>query len=183
MACGFFAPDWLAASLHSSNGVIDPVIFYSSLTVIISFKWLLETAHIAVSGLLMDGNYSPTSQIARLLARCGAISLWLGWSLAIPLILCALTFMILLAEPLPHRLMSLAFLGVLPALVAATTGSVLARVLRLTASICDQIIIPQWQHSFQHRNAPMYLRLADPKSTLQTRPARYRRRPEKAVEA
>jgi hypothetical protein len=102
----------------------------------------------------MNGNYSPSSQAAQLLARCGALSLWLGWIFAILLLLCALTFVLLLAEPLPHRLMSLTFLGVLPALTAATIGWVMARLLRLAASICDQIIVPHWQRCFQSRNAP-----------------------------
>lgn len=53
--------------------------------------------------------------------------------------LVALGFITIVSEPLSHRLLSLAVLGVVPAFTTWATGWVMCRLLRVATIICDYV--------------------------------------------
>ncbi len=64
----------------------------------------------------------------------------------------AVVFVALATEPLAYRLMSLVFLGIIPAVTVYAIGSVLSRIMRIAYAVCDFSITLLY---------PKYLILAD----------------------
>jgi len=91
---------------------------------------------------------SLNSQVARLVARAGALSYRLGLALATLSLLLASAFAALTAEPLSYRILSVLMLGVLPGLVAWLIGWTLLWILRTASVGCDLVVMflePKYQ--------------------------------------
>ena len=87
-----------------------------------------------------------------MVARLGVFSHRLGLVLAALALVVAVAFGALLTEPLAYRLMSLVFLGIIPAVTVYAIGSTLSRIMRTACAVCDFSITLLY---------PKYLILAD----------------------
>jgi len=79
----------------------------------------------------------PRTKAARVVTRLGVVSFRLGLVLAALVLVGAVAFAVLLSEPLVYRVMTLVFLGIIPAIVACAAGWTLSWIMRITGIVCD----------------------------------------------
>jgi hypothetical protein len=109
-------------------------------------------AHLfAIRDISLDTSLQRT-KAARVVARLGVFSHRLGLVLAALALVVAVAFAALLTEPPAYRLMSLVFLGIIPAVTVYAIGSMLSRIMRTACAVCDFSITLLY---------PRYLILAD----------------------
>lgn len=79
----------------------------------------------------------PRTKVARAVARLGVVSYRLGLVLAALVLVGAVAFAVLLSEPLVYRVLTLVFLGIIPAVAVYATGWMLSWVMRIACIVCD----------------------------------------------
>jgi len=88
------------------------------------------------------------TKVARVLAGLGVGSYRLGLVLAALVLVVDGAFVALLTEPLAYRLMTLVFLGIIPAIALYVTGWMLSWIMRIICAVCDfsiMLLYPKYQ--------------------------------------
>jgi len=79
----------------------------------------------------------PRTKAARVVARLGVVSYRLGLVLAALVLVGAVAFAVLLSELLVYRVMTLVFLGIIPAVAVYATGWMLFWIMGIAGTVCD----------------------------------------------
>ncbi len=95
-----------------------------------------ETLLFGIRDISLDTSL-PRTKAARVIAPLGNVSHRLGLVLAALALAVALAFVALLNEPLPYRLMSLVFIGIIPAVAVYATGWMLSWTAIIICAVCD----------------------------------------------
>jgi hypothetical protein len=100
-----------------------------------------------------SGSLAPLSAPAAALKRWASVACRLGVLTAVAPLIVALAYVVLVAEPLWQRLMTLVVVGLLPAMMVLVTGFLLGGTLNLASRLADPVAALAWRLTAPLRRA------------------------------